>query len=59
MKNRQIDTKSTFQVRIDKGWQKILTQLRAETRMTIRALVEQALSNNYSVDGNGQPYEIK
>lgn len=56
MQNRQIDKKLTFQVRIDREWQRILTQLRADTRMTIRALVEQALCATYPVNEKGQPY---
>jgi hypothetical protein len=59
MANRLIDKKSTFQVRIDRGWQKILLQLRAETEMTIRALVEDALSDSYPIDKKGSPTPFK
>lgn len=59
MKNRQIDKKTTFQVRIDREWQRLLTQLRADTKMTIRALVEQALSNTYAIDKDGKLYLLE
>ncbi len=51
--------KKTFQVRIDRGWRKILTQLRADSGMTIRALVEDALSHVYGINEDGKPYAGK
>lgn len=52
-KNRKIDQKTTFQVVIDKGWQVILTHLKAESRKSIRSHVEDALSNTYGLDKSG------
>ncbi len=59
MKNLQIDKKTTFQVRLDRGWQKILTQLRGEYGMSIKALVEQALSDTYGLDSDGKFGSLK
>lgn len=59
MENRQNDNKSTFQVRLDRGWRKILTTLRADTGSPIRRLVEDALSELYSIDDKGRPYRLR
>ena len=56
--NRKIDKKLTFQVAIDIGWQSILTMLRADTKRTIKSLVEEALSSTYAIDKDGNPYQL-
>lgn len=58
MKNRQIDNKTTFQARLDKGWQRILLILRAKTSRPIKGLIEDALSRSYGIDKNGEPYVV-
>lgn len=58
MKNRQIDKITTFQARIDKGWQRILLILRAKSGRPIKGLIEDALTNTYRIDDEGEPYEI-
>jgi len=50
MKSRQVDRKSTFQVRLDKGWQEILFSIRGKRNMSIKALVEEALSDWYVIE---------
>lgn len=59
MKKLQIDIKSTKQVRVDAGWHKILSLLRVELETPMRSLIEEALSNTYTVDKNGKPKKIK
>lgn len=59
MKSQQVDRNLSFQVRLDKGWWKILSQLRTDTGRSFKELVEGALSNTYGIDENGKPYEIK
>lgn len=56
MKKLQSYKKYGNQVRTDDGWWKILVLLKAETKMTIKALVEHALSNTYGIDKDGKPY---
>ena len=46
--SRQIDTKSTKQIRIDIGWHKILKVLAAEDGKTIKELVEACLTETLS-----------
>lgn len=58
MKKLQSYKKYGNQVRIDEGWWKILGHLKADTGMTLKALIEAALSNTYGVDGNGKPYVL-
>lgn len=48
MKSRQSDKKLTFQIRVDKGWWKLLSELRTEYRVPFKALVEIALTEVYS-----------
>lgn len=48
MKDKKVDTNLTFQVRLDKGWQKILFRLRADLGGSIKSLVEDALTQVYS-----------
>ncbi len=52
MKNRQIDQKTTRQVRIDKGLHKMLKIYAAESGMTIKALLEDYLSDLLAIDKN-------
>jgi hypothetical protein len=59
MHNRKIDSKNTFQVVIDVGWWEILSALRTNTQKPFKELVEDALSNTYAIDKNGNPYFIK
>ena len=59
MKRLQSYENSTFQVRLDKGWWKILSQLRTDTGKSFKELVEGALSDAYGIDKDGKPYEIK
>jgi len=59
MQNRQIDTKKTFQARLDVGWRKVLLSMRATSGKTIRRLIEDALSEVYGIDESGNPYEIR
>lgn len=55
MKNRQVDKKDTFQARIDKGWWKVLMQLKTETGKGFKELIEDALINTYYIGRNGKP----
>lgn len=55
MKNRQVDKKLTFQARIDRGWWKILLQLKAETGKGFKELIEDALVNTYIIGKDGKP----
>jgi len=59
MNNLQSDKKSTFQVRIDKGWWKILTLLRIDTGESLKGLVEHALSQSYGIGKDGKPFKLK
>ena len=45
--SRQIDNNLTFQVRLNKSWWKILSQLRTDTRKSFKELVENALTSAY------------
>lgn len=56
MEKLQSNKKYGNPVRLEDGWWKILTLLKAETRMSLKALVEHALSNTYGVDEKGKPY---
>lgn len=57
MNSQLVDKNNTFQVRLDKGWQRILLMLRAKTGEPIKSLVEDALSNTYGIDNDGKPYK--
>lgn len=57
--NRQVDKKTTFQIRVDKGWQEILLILRAKHNKPIKRLVEHALSSTYGIGPSGKPYFLK
>lgn len=59
MQNRQVDTKTTFQARLDIGWRKVLLSMRARSGKTIRKLIEDALSEVYAIDEGGEPYDIR
>ena len=48
--SRQSYKKSTFQIRIDRGWWKHLALLRIEHKTTFRALVEAALGEVYGLE---------
>lgn len=50
MQNRQIDKKSTKQVRIDAGLHQTLKVYAAESKMTIKELLEDYLSDLLAVD---------
>ncbi len=52
MKNRQIDQKTTKQIRIDAGLHKILKTYAAESEMSIKALLEDYLSDLLAIDKN-------
>lgn len=53
--SRQVDKNLTFQVRVDKGWWKILSELRTDTRMSFKDLIEDALVNCYGIGKDGKP----
>ena len=59
MKKLQSDKNLTFQVRIDKGWWKMLSLLRIDTGQSLKELVEDALSDVYAINTDGKPYKIK
>lgn len=46
--SRQSDKNNTFQIRIDRFWWKILSQLKTNTGDTFKSLVEGALAEVYS-----------
>ncbi|EKE00175.1 MAG: hypothetical protein ACD_22C00082G0018 [uncultured bacterium] len=46
--SQQSDKKKTFQIRLDRGWWKILSQLKTNTRWSFRSLVEHALVEMYT-----------
>lgn len=51
MKDRQVtNKKTTFQVRLDIGWKKILLGLRAETGRSMKELIEEVLGDYYGLD---------
>lgn len=52
MKNRQIDQKTTKQIRIDAGLHKILKTYAAQSGMSIKALLEDYLSDLLAIDRN-------
>ncbi len=58
MKNL-VDKNKTFQVRIDRGWQKMLQELKKTTGRSIGGLVNDAITNTYGIKSNGKPYRIK
>jgi hypothetical protein len=58
MKKLQSYKKYGNQVRIDAGWWKTLSHLKADLGISLKALVEDALSNTYAVDNNGKPYRL-
>lgn len=49
-RNRQVDNKPTFQARIDRGWWKVLSELRSNTGKGFKELIEDALSNTYYME---------
>lgn len=55
MKNRQVDKNLTFQVRIDRGWWKILSHLKTESGRGFKELVEDALTDAYGIGEDGKP----
>ncbi len=55
MKSRLVNKNSTFHARIDKGWWKILSQLRTETGKGFKELIEDALINTYYIGDDGKP----
>lgn len=50
MKNRQSDKNLTKQIRIDGLWHKLLKVYAAESRRSIRDLVEECLGDYYDLD---------
>lgn len=52
MQNRQIDKKTTKQVRIDAGLHQLLKVKSAKSGMTLKALVEDYLSELLAVDSD-------
>lgn len=57
--NSNVDKKLSFQVRVDIGWWKILNQLHILTKRSLKGLVEDSLSNTYSIDEKGEPYVVE
>lgn len=51
MKSRQIDRKSTKQVRIDAGYHKLLKMEAAELGNSIKGIVEGLLAEHFQVEG--------
>jgi hypothetical protein len=47
--NRQVDNNLTFQVRLNKSWWKILSQLKTDTGKSFKELVEDSLLNTYEI----------
>lgn len=58
MNVQKIDKKLTFQARLDIGWKKTLSQLKTETRMSFKGLIEDALTNTYMIGKDGKPKKI-
>ncbi len=46
--SRQVTKKSTFQIRLDNGWWKILSQLKTDSGESFKSLVEYALAETYT-----------
>ena len=46
--SRQVTKKNTFQIRLDIGWWKILSQLRTDSGESFKSLVEYALAEVYT-----------
>lgn len=55
MKSKHVNKNSTFHARIDKGWWKILSQLRTDTGKGFKELIEDALINTYYIGKDGKP----
>ena len=53
MKSEQVNKQLTFQVRVEKGWWRILSQLRTDEKRSFKELVEDALVNTYMIE-NGK-----
>lgn len=47
MKNRQVTKNSTFQLRLDSYWKKILFEVRGSTGRSMKDLVEEVLDEHY------------
>ncbi len=47
--NRQVDNNLTFQVRLNKSWWKILSQLKTDTGKSFKELVEDSLLNTCEI----------
>lgn len=58
MKKLQSDTIRTKQVRIDAEWVNALAYLRADLHVSMKSLVEEALSKCYAWNAEGKPYRI-
>jgi hypothetical protein len=56
--NNFVDKNKTFQVRIDRGWQPMLLKLKKMTGRSIGGLVNDAITNTYSIKSNGNPYKL-
>ena len=55
MKGKQVNKNLTFHARIDRGWWKILSQLRTDTGKGFKELIEDALINIYCIGKDGKP----
>ncbi len=49
-KSRQIDTKSTIHVRIDRGWHQLIKIRAAERNMSIKGLIQEGFEEQFAVD---------
>ena len=52
--SRQIDKKPTFQIRVDRGYWKILSQIRTDYHMSFKELVEHAIAEMHAADDDGE-----
>lgn len=56
--SRQVTKKKTFQIRIDSGWWKILSQLKTDLGWSFKELVEHALVESYTAKSNEEIIEF-
>lgn len=59
MKKLQIDRPSTRQVRIDTGWADLLARMRADSHVSMKSLIEDALEQCYRIDDSGKPCRVE
>jgi len=56
--SKNVNKNMDFHVRIDKGWQDVLSQLKTNEKTSFKGLIEDALSNTYMIGKDAKAKRI-